>query len=189
MADFMLNATQQMLVEDNMALVHAVIRDKVRGARQIGSFTYEDLYQIGCEGLCKAAYTYVEAEKASFSTYAYRVIYNKILDALRYSTVRTRREVVIDQEVLARSTPDVADSYAYNGNAFDALEKALAGAKKSIQKGAEAMRLRLEGYDTNEICRHLDAKQSTVRTWITRTRQYLKEDPELSALAVAMDLC
>ena len=42
-------------------------------ARGIGIHTYDDLFQIGCVGLCKAADTY-KAGKASFSTYAYMLI-------------------------------------------------------------------------------------------------------------------
>lgn len=51
-----LTVEQQRKAEENMGLVHKVIGDKVHGNRW-GFYTYEDLFQIGCIGLCKAAAT------------------------------------------------------------------------------------------------------------------------------------
>ena len=41
-------------------------------------YSHDDLYQIGCIGLCKAAAT---DKGGCFSTYAYRLIWNEICDA------------------------------------------------------------------------------------------------------------
>ncbi len=48
-----LTAEQQRKAEENMGLVGKVIADKVHGT-YFGSYTREDLFQIGCIGLCKA---------------------------------------------------------------------------------------------------------------------------------------
>ena len=40
-----------------MGLVGKVIKDKVHGVNGLGIYTYDDLFQIGCIGLCKAAAT------------------------------------------------------------------------------------------------------------------------------------
>ena len=48
---------QRKIVEDNMGLVGKVIKDKVHGIGQPGVYSYDDLFQIGCIGLCKAAMT------------------------------------------------------------------------------------------------------------------------------------
>ena len=48
-----LTAVQQKKVEENMRLVHQVIKDKVHGYRQWGFHTYDDLFQIGCVGYVK----------------------------------------------------------------------------------------------------------------------------------------
>ena len=61
-----------------MGLVGKVIADKVHGT-YFGSYTREDLFQIGCIGLCKAAAT---DKGGCFSTYAYRLIWNEICTAL-----------------------------------------------------------------------------------------------------------
>ena len=47
-----LTERQQRIVEANMGLVGRVIKDKVHGLGQEGAFTYDDLFQIGCIGLC-----------------------------------------------------------------------------------------------------------------------------------------
>ena len=52
-----LTAAQQKLVEDNLGLVGKVIAQKVRGLHNIPYYTYDDLFQIGCIGLSKAAAT------------------------------------------------------------------------------------------------------------------------------------
>ncbi|MBR3995250.1 MAG: sigma-70 family RNA polymerase sigma factor, partial [Clostridia bacterium] len=74
-----LTAAQQKLVEDNLGLVGKVIAQKVHGLHNIPYYTYDDLFQIGCIGLSKAAAT---DKGGVFSTYAYRLIWNEICDAL-----------------------------------------------------------------------------------------------------------
>ena len=69
----------QQKVKDNMGLVGKVIKDKVHNLNGSGFYSYEDLYQIGYIGLCKAALT---DKGGCFSTYAYRLIWNEICDAL-----------------------------------------------------------------------------------------------------------
>ena len=84
-----LTAEQQEKVEKNIGLVYKVIQDKVHGSYQTGVYTFEDYVQIGCIGLCKAAAT---DRGGTFSTYAYRLIWNEICDALIYSTRRRKSE-------------------------------------------------------------------------------------------------
>lgn len=50
-----LTAEQREKVEQNIRLVQKVINDKVHGPYQLGIYTYDDIFQIGCIGLCKAA--------------------------------------------------------------------------------------------------------------------------------------
>ena len=81
-----LTAEQREKVQQNIRLVRKVINDKVHGPYQLGIYTYDDIFQIGCIGLCKAAAT---DKGGTFSTYAYRLIWNEICDALIYSTRRS----------------------------------------------------------------------------------------------------
>ena len=75
-----LSEEQRLQVEANMGLIGKVLKDKLRGSSALGVYTHEDLFQIGCVGLCKAV---AEDKKAGcFSTFAYRLIWNEICDAL-----------------------------------------------------------------------------------------------------------
>lgn len=62
-------------ITDNLKLVHAVCQ-KFAGE-------YDDLFQIGCIGLIKAARTFDPDKGYAFSSYATRVIRNEILMSLR----------------------------------------------------------------------------------------------------------
>ena len=88
-----LSPAQQQKVEDNMKLVGKVIKDKVHGPNQSGIYSYEDLTQIGYIGLCKAAYT---DKGGCFSTYAYRLIWNEICDALIKANSQYSREISLE---------------------------------------------------------------------------------------------
>lgn len=94
-----LTAEQQKKVEQNIRLVQKVINDKVHGPYQLGFYTYDDIFQIGCIGLCKAAAT---DKGGTFSTYAYRLIWNEICDALIYITRRQAHESSCDLVPLAQ---------------------------------------------------------------------------------------
>ncbi len=194
-----LSAEQRRLAEDNLALVHKVIRDRVHGAG-IGIFTYEDLYQIGCVGLCKAAltdkfqYTHnrenaYSPENARFSTYAYRLIWNEICTHLEYST-KARAESAADpgelaEHIVGRYT-DAADEAV--GNAADAaLNRVLAdagrGASNTVVRGIRALRYMAEGHTSSEIAMMMGgASCHNVTAWISRARKYLRANPELAEL-------
>ena len=63
-----------------MGLIGKVLKDKLHESSALGVYTHEDLFQIGCVGLCKAV---AEDKKTGcFSTFAYRLIWNEICDAL-----------------------------------------------------------------------------------------------------------
>ena len=114
-----LNEGMQRKVEENLGLVHKVINDKVHGPYQLGIYSRDDLFQIGCIGLCKAAAT---DKGGNFSTYAYRLIWNQICDALIYSTRRQTNETTYD---VTPFTAERDDTDIEMGIAIDqALEKA-----------------------------------------------------------------
>lgn len=181
-----LTAEQVKMVEDNMGLVHGVIRDRIHDPYRLGILKMDDLVQIGYEGLCKAARSFKPGGKGQFSTYASRVIFNKLCDAINYTTVRNRRETLSEQPFLEGKTAVEAIEPSQIGNVFVVLEKATAGAGKSVQKGAKALAMRAEGYSSKEICLALNAAPGTIRMYITRARIYLMDVPELKMLAAAM---
>ena len=114
-----LSEENQRKVEENLGLVHKVINDKVHGPYQLGIYTREDLFQIGCIGLCKAAAT---DKGGNFSTYAYRLIWNQICDALIYSTRRQANETTYD---VTPYTAEQDDTDIELGIAIDQIKQSL----------------------------------------------------------------
>ena len=169
---------QQYLVERNMGLVGKVIKDKVHGLGQLGVPSYEDLYQIGCIGLCKAA---ISDKGGCFSTYAYRLIWNEICDELIRATRLSGKEQPFD------SLEDPIDDIQKDAlDTFD-LRLALQQAKDSAQgvtaKGIHCLELTAQGYSSQEIAAIVHAEAATVRMWMTKARRYLRSIPELRQYA------
>ena len=179
---------QQQIVEENMGLVGKVITERVLAPDKLGLFTRGDLFQIGCEGLCKAAASFKDNGKGQFSTFAYRVIHNHIIDAMRYSTLRSSREIVTDQVDQDEYELPVLPGKNMFKEVYAILDTATLSASGPIRNGAKALVMRADGFSAKEICKTLDASPSKVRMWISRARKYLINDPDLAALAAGMDL-
>ncbi|MDR1321470.1 MAG: sigma-70 family RNA polymerase sigma factor [Gracilibacteraceae bacterium] len=176
-----LDNEQRRLAEENMGLVGGVIRDHVWDIRGVGIFTRDDLFQIGCVGLCKAASAY-KPGKAKFSTYAYILIRNEIFDALEYATLRRNREQAAGPGALPGS-----ETWDMPGGDLEALnlalDAALAGASGVTAKGIKAIRLLAEGYTHREIGERLDGiSANNVSAWVARARKLLRADPAVVSL-------
>lgn len=164
---------QRKIVEDNMGLVGKVIKDKVHGIGQSGVYSYDDLFQIGCIGLCKAAMT---DKGGCFSTYAYRLIWNEICDELVRSTKLTQPQQLGDMYgmvVINKNDP------FENCHLRQALDYAKLKARGTTAKGIRCLELTLAGYNSQEIGAIVDAEAATVRVWITRAKKFLRNLPEL----------
>ena len=173
-----LNAEVQRKVEENLGLVNKVINDKVHGPYHLGIYSREDLFQIGCIGLCKAAAT---DKGGNFSTYAYRLIWNQICDALIYSTRRQANEVTYD---VSPYTAEADENDLALGIAIDqALEKAKLEAPPSTVKGIEAIRLMADGFTCREIGELMGATDKVVAAWISKARKFLKSRKDVLELA------
>ena len=175
-----LTARQRKNVEENMNLVHRVIRDRVHGEKQWGIHTYEDLFQIGCIGLCKAAAT---DKGGTFSTYAYRLIWHEINRALAYAARQWREEAVADV------TPYMEKELWFGGDVelrMD-LEGMMTSAKRqassSAAKGMDAMILMTYGYTSREIGEWMGVAANHVCAYVSRARNYLRNLAEAKAVA------
>ena len=173
-----LNAEAQRKVEENLGLINKVINDKVHGPYHMGIYSREDLFQIGCIGLRKAAAT---DKGGNFSTYAYRLIWNQICDALIYSTRRQANEVTYD---VSPYTAEADENDLALGIAIDqALEKAMQEAPPSTVKGIEAIRLMADGFTCREIGERMGATDKVVAAWISKARKFLKSRKDVLDLA------
>ena len=141
-----LNHVQSILVTQNLKLVHKVIHDKVHNPHQLGIFAYDDLFQIGCIGLCKAAVT---DKGGVFSTYAYRLIWHEICSALEYASVRSVRESLMEPSEMVQpgaisELPDLGyvdledpasiNLYAASFESKDTIESAIASYNENVEE-------------------------------------------------------
>lgn len=181
----MLPDERNRMVEENLGLVGQVIKDKVRDIRSIGFLTYDDLFQTGCIGLCKAADTY-KPGKGQFSTYAYILIRNEIFDALEHATLRRNREEFFAPEELPdMGTADVhGDSLHELNRILDVAQTDTAGV---TAKGIEAIRLLALGYTHREIGEQMGGTSANnVSAWVARARKYLKSRPDIIEIGAAI---
>ena len=175
-----LTAEQQKKVEQNIRLVQKVINDKVHGPYQLGIYTYDDIFQIGCIGLCKAAAT---DKGGTFSTYAYRLIWNEICDALIYSTRWQATELSSDMVPLVVEDPTVSIAeVATQQDVQAALIAAKQKASPCVIKGIDAMIQMAKGRSSKEIGNEFGVSANLVCAWVSKARNFLKKRPEILAL-------
>lgn len=171
---------QQQLVEENMGLVHAVLKRCVSGPHSMGVYSYDDLFQIGCIGLCKAAAEYAPG-RAAFSTYAFVLIRNEVFHALEYASLRQSSEVELD----AAHIPAVVEEDTL---CAEELKSALRAAKQRFRgvtaKGVEAILMMGEGKTCREIGQLFGTTANNVSAWISKARKALAADPDFMQVAL-----
>lgn len=174
-----LTEEQCQLVTDNMGLVGKVIQDKVHSPNQLGIYTYDDIFQIGCIGLCKAAAT---DKGGCFSTYAYRLIWHEICNALIYASKRSAAELLTDPKTMGFPARDGEDVFGDSIELQNLLDTAERQAEGVTMKGIQALRMMADGYTCREIGKQMKASANNVTAWISKARKYLKSNPELMEL-------
>ena len=180
-----LTPEQQRVVEENMGLVGKVIKDKVHGIGQDSSFTYDDLFQIGCIGLCKAAVT---DKGGCFSTYAYRLIWNEICDALIKATRLSKREQYWEPSALQSAASKNEPLELFCACEQQIMMEQLRGRATGVTaKGILCLELTADGYTSKEIGELLGAKPATVRLWMTKGRRFLQAQPEFLQYHLEVD--
>lgn len=174
-----LDQAQGILVTENLNLVHKVIHDKVHNPHHVGIFSYDDLFQIGCIGLCKA----VATDKGGvFSTYAYRLIWNEICTALEYASVRYTRESLMDPGTMVQPEAVAAAPDINHLDLEAVLDQAEQQASGVTAKGIHALRLKAKGFTSCEIGEVMGAPVNHVTAWIAKARAYLKSNSQLNDL-------
>ncbi len=171
-----LTAEQRVKVEENMGRVGRVIQDCVHTLDKGCIYDYDDLFQIGCIGLCKAAQTDRPGHKGAFSTYAYLLIRNEIYTQLEYAT-RRGRELATDPyelpcTVLAEDEVEQAESCSALRGLLDRADTEVSGV---TAKGLQAIRLLAEGYTNREIGERFGVPANHVTAWVAKARKRLRE--------------
>lgn len=174
-----LTDVQQRLVEQNMGLVGDVIARHVHNPNGMGVYSYDDLFQIGCVGLCKAA-TKFKLQGKPFTSYAYVIIRNEIYDALTAASKQRGHEISLEE------SSEVLDSYAAEAKEQDCdvyglLESSKLNMKGVCAKGIEALQLKAQGYTSAEIGEMYGVSANNVTAWIARARARLRQDSAFMA--------
>lgn len=169
---------QRKIVEENLGLVGKVIKDRVHGINQMGIFDYHDLFQIGSIGLCKAAAT---DKGGNFSTYAYRLIWNEICDALIYATKRQSTELQLLDSPGTGSASDPLMQILLRAEVHAGIQRARESANPSTQKGIDALLLMSAGYTCGEIGLRMHAAPNLVTAWMAKARKHLRCQSELQS--------
>ena len=143
-----------------------------RTARFNGLVEREDLVQEGLLGLFLAARTFSETGGASFSTYAYRCVENRILDAVRRSQ-SSKNKVLNDaiplEEIEAQDFSADPETLL---EGREALRRLLTSGNFSALE-RRALQLYLGGYKRSELERVFGAPVSTYDNALARVRRKL----------------
>lgn len=164
-----LTSAQQTLVTENLGLVACVIEKCISKPYDNSTYDYDDLYQIGCLGLCKAAAT--TTGKGKFSTYAFKVIRNEIYNALIYATRRTHRMYI---ETMQRKEMTEMEDRLSSQVILESLERSKQSADRMTRKGIEAIVLSARGVPRPDIAKSLGLSAHSLRAYISAARKYLK---------------
>ena len=152
--DERLTQEQRELVKENLTVIDCVIRSCVHANNNICGMEYDDLYQIGAIGLCKAASRYKQSKQAAFSTYAFHVVKNTIIDYLRGLNTRLRVQSCFLEEseryIKQQYMTDLAGTL-YERELLRALQQSKENCSGSVRKGIEAIELKMQGYSGRDI--------------------------------------
>lgn len=171
-----LTEEQRIKVEENMGLVGKVIQDCVHTLDKGCIYDYDDLFQIGCIGLCKAAQTDRPDHKGAFSTYAYCLIRNEIYTQLEYATRRGREQATDPAELptITLADGDMLEQKEACSHLLSVLDQAERTASGVVAKGIQAIRLLADGYTNREIGERFGVPANYVTAWVAKARKYLK---------------
>ena len=174
-----LTREQQIKVEENLGLVYKVLGYKLKGQSAVGNYIREDLFQVGCIGLCKAAAT---DKGGTFSTYAYRLIWHEICDVLVKANKQRNAEVFDEYE---RDIPDANTDELRAEISFDVVRELVLAkpeAPPHIVKGIDAMLLMAKGYTCREIGERMGASDNLVSAYVSKARKFLMGRPKSAAM-------
>lgn len=174
-----MNEEQQRLVEENLAVIDRVIRSCIHTNNRICGLEYDDIYQIGAIGLCKAAMSYRQMDKATFRTYAFRVVRNTLIDYLRSFRVRQEAYHQFLSEAnfyMERQCEAGPDRELYEKGILQALEESKVRYSGSARKGIEAIEMKMQGYSGKDIAEKYCVNTNYITACISRAQKYLKKD-------------
>lgn len=182
--------TYEMMFEENKNLIYTAINTYVKCAGKYGINDYDDLFQIGSIGLWKAVQKYDES-KGKFSSFAVPVIRNQLFNALR-DAGQTGNTTSLDEgweeewtdvntELAYDTIQDISDSVTMN-EGLGILDSCAEKYGGIAGKGVQALKLKVLGYDCNDIAEMFGVEANTITAWMSRARKKLQKEPALLRL-------
>ncbi len=181
-------STAQM-IEKALPLVGWTVRHYFKTRENVVGMSYDDLFQEGCVGLCRAAAEY-DSSRGGFEPYAVKVVRNHLVDYCRSITGPTRTAPTMSLEQLTEDGWDNSDEeegVVFSKGKHEDPLSALAArdfleARKNryagtARLGMEALELKiLGGYGVTDIAKRYDVKPNLVGAWISRARKSILSD-------------
>ena len=179
-----MNETERALVNDHLDLVDIVLAKHITPRPDLPGMERDDLYQIGCMALCKAAARY--DGQRPFRPFAYSVIRNALLDHCRAQcrhTAPLSLDGAGDEEdgsllECLGEQPDL-DRRLQQAALRQALQHAKQRSSGVTLKGIEALELQAVGYTSKEIAALYGVRSNVVAAWVSRAAQKLRKDPQV----------
>lgn len=171
--EFCLNDNQRQMVEEHLDIVNKVIRRYIRVNQNICGMKYDDIYQVGAIGLCKAVATYQENAGVKFETYASKVVKNTILDHLK-SILRKKNSQ--EKSLLILQTEQEYWESFDDTAALEALQQAKERYTGTALKGIEAIEMKMQGYRGKDIAQIYQVKANYISACVSRAKKCLQKD-------------
>lgn len=173
---------ERTLVETHMGLVESVLQRYITPRPDISGMEHDDLFQVGSLALCRAAQKY--DGRCKFSTFAYAVVKNSLIDYCRSIMGKTRHTISLEQS-FDDSSGSLLERFSDGKRVLDTVENRallqhLSKTGKQYhgvaRKGIQALEMQVYGYSTQEIAAMYGVRSNVVAAWISRARKMLKRE-------------
>ena len=117
-----------------------------------------------------------------FSTYAYRLIWNEICDALVYASRKHSKEDATDDVRLTYPQEDYEPNMDMKIELYELIKKAKRDVSPSVAIGIDALLLMNDGYTAKDIGVRFGKTANTITALVSKAKKHLRSVPELQLL-------
>ena len=107
-----------------------------------------------------------------FSTYAYRLIWNEICDALVYASRKHSKEDASDDVKLTYPQEDYEPNMDMKIELYDLIKKAKRDVSPSVAIGIDALLLMNDGYTAKDIGDQFGKNANTIVSYFSSSKEY-----------------
>lgn len=184
---------REKLFNENIGLIHKVIQ---RYPMFKNTEHYQDLWQEGYIGLCKAVKDYDSTKGVKFSDYAYKVIWGTIYPYIEKFIYQKKKYKDFDNNVKISSLDIKVESDGHGSNIVDlipcdtdfieslenkmmlnhvlTIARELKNSKGMLDTVYDILIMQLRGYTQSQIAEALEVKQCTVSLRIKKFIEYYR---------------